>query len=75
LIKIKNKIYTNLSFSELSVVNKGINLAFYEAMDDADLINREYDYYQRITSEDIQKAAELIFDPNKSSLLFYQSKI
>ena len=74
LIKIKNKIYTNLAFSELSVVNKAINLAFYEAMDDADLINKEYEYYQNITAEDIKLSAESIFSLRQCSTLLYKSK-
>lgn len=74
LIKIKNKIYTNLAFSELSVVNKAINLAFYEAMDDADLINKEYEYYQNITAEDIKLSAESIFSLSQCSTLLYKSK-
>jgi zinc protease len=74
LIKIKNKIYTNLAFSELSVVNKAINLAFYEAMDDADLINKEYEFYQNITAEDIKLSAESIFSLSQCSTLLYKSK-
>lgn len=74
LVKIKNKIYTNLAFSELSVVNKAINLAFYEAMDDAELINKEYEYYQNITAEDIKLSAERILAENQSSTLLYKSK-
>lgn len=74
LVKIKNKIYTNLAFSELSVVNKAINLAFYEAMDDAELINKEYEYYQNITAEDIKLSAERILSENQSSTLLYKSK-
>jgi len=74
LIKIKNKIYTNLAFSELSVVNKAINLAFYEAMDDSELINKEYEYYQNITAENIKISAERIFSLNQCSTLIYKSK-
>jgi zinc protease len=74
LEKIKNKIYTNLAFSELSVLNKAINLAFYEAMNDAELINKEYDYYQNVRSDEIRKSAELIFQKTACSVLWYKSK-
>jgi zinc protease len=58
----------------LSVVNKAINLAFYEAMDDAELINKEYEYYQNITAEDIKISSERIFSLNQCSTLLYKSK-
>ena len=41
LQKLKYKAETTVSFSESSVLNKAMNLAFYELLGDASLINKE----------------------------------
>jgi len=49
LLKYKNKVESTLVFSEISILNKAINLAFFELLGDIDLINREKEIYQEIT--------------------------
>lgn len=72
LEKLKNKMESNLAFSESSVMTKAMNLAFFELLGDADLINSEADKYQQVTVEDIQAQANLIFRKENCSQLLYK---
>jgi predicted Zn-dependent peptidase len=74
LQKIKNKAETNLTFSELNVLNKAINLAFYELLGDAALINEEILQYERVTSADIQRVARAVLTEDNCSQLYYRCK-
>jgi predicted Zn-dependent peptidase len=73
LQKIKNKAESTLIFSELNVLTKTINLAFFELLGDADLINRETQLYQVITSEEIQEQAQKVFAKENCSTLIYKA--
>lgn len=73
LEKVKNKISTHLSLSELNSVNKAINLSFYELLGDASIINQEYDYYNEVTSEQIRTCAIDLLEESFCSVLQYKS--
>lgn len=72
LHKLQNKMESTLTFSELSIMNKAVNLAFYEALGDADLINKEAALYQAVTADDIQRLAREILRSDNCSELFYR---
>ena len=74
LQKIKNKMESTLAFSELNILNKAINLAFFELLGDADLINREAELYSRISPRDIQAMARNMFTEENCSTLFYKAR-
>ena len=74
LQKLKNKIESVLTFSELNVLNKAINLAFYELLGDANLINEEGAHYQRVTTGDIKRIANTVFTRENCSELYYKAK-
>ncbi|MEM1322004.1 MAG: pitrilysin family protein [Bacteroidota bacterium] len=74
LQKYKNKIESSLIFSEANVLNKAINLAFFELLGDAELINSEAELYQQVQIEDIQRIAQQIFTPSNCSELYYKVK-
>ncbi len=74
LQKLKNKIESTLVFSETNVLNKAINLAFFELLGDADLINQEVAAYRKITTDDIQRVAKKILTKENCSELYYKSK-
>lgn len=75
LQKLKNKVESMLIFSELNVVNKAMNLGFFELLGDADLINREATLYQEITTGDLHRAANAILTEDNCSELFYKAKL
>ncbi len=74
LQKIKNKAESNLIFSEMSALNKAINLAFFELMGDPDLINKEAEIYQQISAADIQRVAQQMLRMENCSQLCYIAK-
>ncbi|NQD72598.1 insulinase family protein [Sphingobacterium shayense] len=74
LQKIKNKIESTMIFSELSIQDKAANLAFYEALGDANLYNQEVENYQAVSSEDIKRVAQYLFLKENSSTLIYHAK-
>ena len=47
--KVLNKIEAGLVFSKLSVLNKAMNLAYYEMLGDAGMFNRELENYGSVT--------------------------
>lgn len=73
LQKVKNKIESNLVFSELNVLNKSMNLAFYELLGDANLINQEAQIYQQISAQDIHRVANELLTEENCSELFYKA--
>lgn len=72
--KINNKIESMLAFEDLALLHRANNLAFYELMGDAALMNQEYDNYRNVTIEEIIHYAKNIFVPNNSNTLYYLSK-
>ncbi|MEI7595472.1 MAG: pitrilysin family protein [Bacteroidota bacterium] len=74
LFKVKNKIESRLVFSELSVLNKAMNLAYAELIGDANGINEEINNYHAVTKEQISKVAKTIFKKENCSVIYYKSK-
>lgn len=74
LEKVKNKVEANLIFSEVDLLNKAMNLAFYELMGDANLINREVNNYRKVTNVEIKQIAQKLFSKNNTSILYYYGK-
>lgn len=74
LQKVKHKAESTLVFSETSVLNKAMNLAFFELLGDAAMINQESEKFIKVTALDIQTAATKIFQPKNSTTLFYKAK-
>ena len=72
--KVKNKFEANTLFGELNVMNKAMNLGFYEMLGDLELINREVDRYRAVTDEDIRSFSSRTFRPENSSTLIYNTK-
>ncbi len=73
LQKVKNKVESTLTFSEINFLNKAMNLAQFELLGDADDINKEVEKYQRVTAEDIRKCANEILVESNCSKLYYLS--
>lgn len=71
LQKLKNKIESSLEYSEVNILHKSMSLAYFELLGDANLINKEAEEYQKVTSDDIQSLAKKIFVPENYSELIY----
>jgi zinc protease len=71
LTKVKNKTESTMIFSEMSLLEKGMNLAWSELLGDADLINHETEKYLAVTAADIKEQANKLFRRDNSSTLIY----
>ena len=71
--KVKNKFEANMLMGEINIMNKALNLSFYEMTGDIALINREAEIYRSLTREEVMAFAARCFDPNNSSTLIYRA--
>ena len=74
LQKLKNKIESQQAFGDAGALNKAMNLAYYELLGDANLINTEINNYNKVSAQDIQRVAKEIFTKENSAVLFYKPK-
>lgn len=71
LEKVKNKFEANNVFGEINVLNKAMNLAYFEMLGDAAWINSEVKEHNSVTTDEIRSTAQRIFRPENSSTLRY----
>jgi len=74
LQKVKNKVESTMVFGEVSVLNKAMSLAFYEAISQAEDLNVEVDKYRKVESRQLQRIARQIFTKDNANTLLYHSK-
>ena len=74
LNKVKNKMESTMVFSEMSLLDKAMNLAYYELLGDAAELNQEVDKYLKVTPQEIREQARKIFRPENASTLYYLAK-
>jgi len=73
LEKVKNKIESMLAFDDISLMNRANNLAIYELLGDAGMINTEWEQYQKVSADDMRKLSVEIFRETNNSTLYYRS--
>jgi zinc protease len=71
LEKLKNRAESNLEFGESGTLSKAMNLAYYEILGHAELINREAEYYQLQTADSLREMALQVFREENCSVLYY----
>jgi len=71
LTKVKNKTESTMIFSEMSLLDKAMNLAYYELLGDADKLNHETEKYLMVTPQQIKEEANKLFRKDNSSTLIY----
>ncbi|MBQ4280007.1 MAG: insulinase family protein [Rikenellaceae bacterium] len=74
LNKVRNKYESGVIFGEINVMDKAMNLGFYELLGDLSLVNREVDLYRSVTADDVRYGAQEVFRETNSSTLIYRSK-
>ena len=74
LEKYQNKAESSLIFSESNILNKAITLAQFEILGDAELMNKEAEEYQKITTEQIHRIANECFSEANCTEIFYKKK-
>ena len=73
LEKVKNKVESAQIFSDTSVLNKAMTLAYYEMLGDTSLVNNELEIYRKISKDDVKRVATKLFSPTHCSTLHYLS--
>jgi zinc protease len=71
LTKVQNKTESTMVFSEMSLLDKAMNLASFELLGDADMLNHETAKYLEVTTGQIKAVANKIFRKDNSSTLVY----
>jgi predicted Zn-dependent peptidase len=72
LQKAKNKIEAMITFEDMSLLSRANNLAFYELLGDAQMINDEWNRYQAVSAAFLQDTARNTFRKDNCSTLFYK---
>lgn len=73
LTKVHNKIESYLAFGETNILNRVMNLAYFEMLGNAAAVNDEIKKYTSVTADDIQQVAAKIFRKERSNTLKYLS--
>ncbi len=71
LEKAINRIESNFEFSQMSILNKAMNLAYYELLGNADYYNQDAAKYAQVTVGQVQRVTNSIFRPENSNTLIY----
>lgn len=74
LQKSKNRILTQLAFSNYNTEERAENLCFYEWLGVLDEFNKENELYESISDVKILNEAQKIFREEKSSVMYYLAK-
>lgn len=73
LTKVKNKFEATEIFGNMSYLNLGTNLAFFELMGGANLINEEVNHYQAVSALQLQSIVRRAFDRSNCSIIHYKA--
>lgn len=73
LTRVKNRVVSILSMSELNLLNKAMNLAYAEFLEDASMIHSEEEKYQAVTLSTINHLWDQLIN-GPSATLFYHKK-
>jgi len=71
--KVKNKFESSTVFANTSILNKAINLSFFELLGNPELINSEVEEYRKVNQEMVIEATRKNFVASNCSTLYYKS--
>jgi hypothetical protein len=71
--KVKNKYESANIYGNTNILNKALNLAYYELLGSPEMINNEVDLYRKTDKAMVTEAAGKYFDSSNCSTLFYKS--
>jgi zinc protease len=71
LTKVKNKTESTMIFSEMALLDKAMNLAQFELLGDAGMLNHETEKYLAVTEAGVKELANKLFRKDNSSTLIY----
>lgn len=74
LEKVKSKAESSLVFSEVELLNRAINIAYFAMLGDVSLVNQELEKIQKVDVEEILDIAQRYVQPRNSSTLHYMAE-
>ncbi|MFV0377886.1 MAG: M16 family metallopeptidase [Mangrovibacterium sp.] len=74
LEKVKNKLEANHIYAQMGYLNMAQELATFENIDRAEMMNDQLDWYRSISQEEIQQTAQKLFRTENCSQLNYLAK-
>lgn len=74
LEKVKNKWETAKVFGEIGVLNRAMELSYFENLGDIERLSSERNLYRKISADNIQRFCKKNFQKTNCSVLFVQSK-
>lgn len=69
LEKVQNKYESTFVYSQYKASDRALSLCHYTWLGDTELANREPEEYRRVTPEQLQRAAQEVFRPEKENML------
>ena len=73
LDKVKNQIESTMVFAETAILEKAMNLAYFELLGDANALNMEVERYSAVSVDDIHQQAVRLFRKENCSTLIYKA--
>ncbi|HBB91266.1 MAG: peptidase M16 [Bacteroidetes bacterium GWF2_49_14] len=73
LEKVLNRMESNLLFNNMNIVNKAMNLGYYQWLGNPARLSQELGIYRSVTAQELQSAAAGLFSEENCSRLVYLS--
>lgn len=73
LEKVLNRMESHLVFNNMNILNKAMNLAYYQWLGDPGMLRKEPEIYRSVSAAELQAAAAEVFRPENCSTLIYLS--
>ncbi|MGB3617182.1 MAG: pitrilysin family protein [Catalinimonas sp.] len=73
LLKVKHQAEATLVFSEVELLNRAINLAYFAALNEPEAVNQEGEKLRKVTLEGVHQAARDVLRPENGVTLRYRS--
>jgi zinc protease len=74
LEKCLNNVLFAHSINSMGVLNKAMNLSYFEMIGGAELFNDELNKYQKVTAQQVSEIANKLFVESRENLLYYLKK-
>lgn len=74
LTKVQNKFEANFIYGQSSILNKAMNIGYFELLKEAEMIGFEVAKYRRVDNNAIMAAATSMFKKENCSVLNYHSE-
>jgi len=74
LTKVKNQAEASHIFSEIEVLNRAMNIAYYAILGDVTMVNTIADEMAKVTKQELMQTAKKVLTKQNCSTLYYYSK-